>query len=98
MPLVYEKAMERQSKIANNITLKELEVSGFVKCIARQACVADPDKAKRMQTLRQSIEKQFNDLRNASGKIPTLEALADLRNVCGLMFLEQLNEADSNEP
>ena len=88
MPLVYLRALERQSNRANNITLRELEVSGFVKCIARGKCVDLLSKSERIEALRLSIAKQFQDLQLAPEGVPELEALADLRNACGLLFLE----------
>ena len=92
MPLVYTKAMERQSNIANNLTLRELEVSGFVKCIVRAACLDTQTKPERIKALKKSIEKQFSDLTLAPEGVAQLEALADLRNVSGLLFLELENK------
>lgn len=102
MPLVYEGALKRRDKIANNKHLRELEISGFVKCIARGKCCDDITlKKRRIEVHAESLIKQFEDFKNTLSNevipipinsIRTKEALADIRNVAGLLFDELDNE------
>jgi len=36
MPLIYDKALDRWNQISKNEGLRDLEISGFVKCIAKR--------------------------------------------------------------
>jgi len=85
VPLIYREAERHQRRIASDLALRELEISGFVKCVARKACLDDVSKEQRVRTLRESLTKQFADWKQ-SGE-DEREALADLRNVAGLLFL-----------
>ncbi len=87
MPLVYREAERHQIRIATNEKLRELEVSGFVKCVARKTCLDTVPEDERIKILRISLGKQCEDWKEAQGTRNELEALADLRNVAGLLFL-----------
>lgn len=87
MPLIYEKAIERRTQIIADRYLMTLEISGFVKCLVRDKCTVGT-KEERIRSLRLSLQKQIEDYKTASFFVEELEALADLRNVAGLLFLE----------
>ena len=72
--------------IARDMSLAELETSGFVKCVARKTCLGDVPQEQRTKILRESLEKQFNDWKNTCPE-DEKEALADIRNVAGLLFV-----------
>ena len=87
MPLVYQEAERHRRVITSDLKLRELEISGFTKCVARKTCLDDVPKDQRIQTLRESLTKQFDDWKKAEETQDEEEALADLRNVAGLLFL-----------
>jgi len=87
MPLVYGEAEKRRTMIALDMKLKELEISGFTKCVARKTCLDDVPKEQRIRTLRESLTKQFEDWKGSEKTLDEQEALADIRNVAGLLFL-----------
>lgn len=87
MPLVYQQAERHRRIIASDIALRELEISGFTKCVARKTCLDDIPKDQRIRTLRESLTKQFDDWVQSKESEDEREALADLRNVAGLLFL-----------
>jgi hypothetical protein len=83
LPLVYTEAEKIWKMISCDLKLAELERSGFVKYIARKTCLND---VSRVRILWESLIKQFKDFEEASYE-DQLEALADIRNVAGLLFL-----------
>jgi len=87
MPLVYQEAEKHQRVIASDIKLRELEISGFAKCVAHKTCLDDILKQEKLPILRKSLAKQFDDWKEAENTQDEQEALADLRNVAGLLFL-----------
>jgi hypothetical protein len=87
MPLVYQEASKRHRIIETNTLLKQLEIQGFAKCVARKSCLDNLPIEQQIHTLRQSLAKQFTDFTNAIDTDDKLEALADLRNVAALLFL-----------
>ena len=87
MPLVYEEAKKRYLSIASDSLLKQLEIQGFAKCVARKSCLDDIPQDMKIQTLVTSLCKQLSDFNEAVDRDDKLEALADLRNVAGLLFL-----------
>jgi len=86
LPLVYSKAEKKWRMISRDPKLAELERSGFVKCVARKTCLNLISHEERIRILRESLIKQFKDFEEASYE-DQLEALADIRNVAGLLFL-----------
>ena len=86
MPLVYTEAEKIWKMISCDLKLAELERSGFVKYIARKTCLNDVSHEERVRILRESLIKQFKDFEEADHE-DQLEALADIRNVAGLLFL-----------
>lgn len=92
MPLVYQMAKHRRDKIAMNLLLKELEIAGFLKGILGDKIKHFADKQTRIASLWSSLLKQIDDLKAAPSGYDTLEALADLRNLCGLLFVETVSE------
>lgn len=93
MPLIYSKAVNRYSKIVNSTNLTTMEIAGFIKCIARDRCQDGPNK---IEALRDSLTKQFKDWGEVKvGDIESeKEALADLRNVAGILFLALKEEEE----
>jgi len=87
MPLVYQEAVKHRAIITSDEHLRELEISGFTKCVARKTCLADIPKDQRIRILRESLVKQFDDWQINEKTQDEQEALADLRNVAGLLFL-----------
>lgn len=87
MPLVYQEAEKRRTIIASDKQLRELEISGFTKCVARKTCLGDVPREQRIRILRESLAKQFDDWKQSERTRDEQEALADLRNVAGLLFL-----------
>jgi len=89
MPLVYQEAENHQRAIASDTKLRELEISGFVKCVARKTCLDNVPRDERIKVLRESLAKQFKDWQDVEGygDLKEKEALADLRNVAGLLFV-----------
>jgi len=76
-------------KYSKNPELKELEIQGFLSGLKRGKTMDVP-----LRTLFRSLEKQHDDWLVAYVNKNILEmkkALADLRNVAGIMFLK-LNE------
>ncbi len=83
--------------IDTNSHLKNLELQGFLN---------GDKKGKTMRNMNQSriwgiVEQQFDDLASAKTNSEKLKALADLRNVAGLMFLlidnpKAFEEGDTN--
>jgi hypothetical protein len=86
MPLIYNKAEKIWKMISRDFKLAELERSGFVKCVARKTCLNGVSHEERIRILRESLIKQFKDFEEAEYE-DRLEALADIRNVAGLLFL-----------
>ncbi len=87
MPLIYGEAEKRRRMIASDIKLRELEISGFTKCVARKTCLDAVPKDQAIRTLRESLTKQFDDWKQFEKTEDEQEALADIRNVAGLLFL-----------
>jgi hypothetical protein len=89
MPLVYVKAMERHQTILRSDELKLVELLGFAKCVARKNCMSNLPILEQQHNLRKSLEKQINDWQAVSylRREDEMEALADIRNVAGLLFL-----------
>jgi len=87
MPLIYKEALARQMAIKYDTFLQQLEIHGFAKCMSRKTCMDGLPPEERIKTLRDSLAKQYDDFREASDKLDLLEALADIRNVAGLLFL-----------
>lgn len=79
MPLVFEKALKTFREISDCALLTELEIQGFAKAFDRKDVGAS--------ALVDSLAKQYDDFRKAKSYEDKLEALADLRNVAGLLFL-----------
>ena len=87
MPLVYQEAVKHRTIIASDEQLRELEISGFTKCVARKTCLDDVPREQKIRILRESLVKQFDDWKQSERTRDEQEALADLRNVAGLLFL-----------
>lgn len=87
MPLVYHEALKRRNMIAKDVFLEQMEIHGFAKCVARKTCLDAVSKEQQLEVLCPSLEKQLKDFFQAVDKEDQLEALADIRNVAGLLFL-----------
>ena len=86
MPLIFTKAEKIWKMILSDPKLAELERSGFIKCVARKTCLNDVSHEERIKILWESLIKQVKDFEEAEHE-DQLEALADIRNVAGLLFL-----------
>ena len=86
MPLVYLEALKRRNIIARDALLEQLEIHGFAKCVARKTC-AYGTREELIKVLTESLVKQYKDFKEAVDTEDKLEALADIRNVAGLLFL-----------
>jgi len=87
MPLIYKEAVKRRMAIEYDALLPQLEIHGFAKCVSRKTCMDELPREERIKTLRDSLAKQYDDFDNATDRLDLLEALADIRNVAGLLFL-----------
>jgi len=87
MPLVFCEALKRRNIIAFDSLLEQLEILGFAKCVARKTCMMNVPYAQYVTVLTDSLAKQFKDFNEVHDKQDQLEALADIRNVAGLLFL-----------
>jgi len=95
MPLVYKEATIRRDEITSNPTLKEIEISGFVKCLARKACTHEDNPTAQTVVLRNSLKKQVEDWDQISANdLVEVEALADIRNVAGILALALIKRKD----
>jgi hypothetical protein len=79
----FEKAIKYQMLIEGNEKLKALEIDGFVNGEERGKTMVDMTP-ERMFFI---VQKQLRDLGFSSTNEQKLKAIADLRNVAGLMFL-----------
>jgi len=86
MPLVYLEALKRRNSIAKDMLLEQLEIHGFAKCISRKTCIYGT-REELIKVLTKSLVKQYEDFEEAVDTEDKLEALADIRNVAGLLFL-----------
>lgn len=87
MPLVYHTAILKRALIIDNALLEILEVQGFAKCVARKTCMSESPISQYITVLTESLKKQLQDFNEATDLDDQLEALADIRNVAGLLFL-----------
>lgn len=89
MPLVYLNAKVRRLRIIENPLLEKLELLGFVKgTIAKESVVCSTeDLIKCLKKQWTDFEKQLDNESMPTLLEHTLETLADLRNVAGLLFL-----------
>jgi len=85
MPLVFGEALKRRNMVASNRLIEQMEILGFAKCVARKTCMMN--NAQYVTVLTDSLAKQFKDFNAVHDKEDQLEALADIRNVAGLLFL-----------
>jgi hypothetical protein len=86
MPLIYLEALKRRNRIVQDTFLEQLEIHGFAKCVARKTCVYGT-REELIKVLTDSLAKQYVDFAEAVDNEDKLEALADIRNVAGLLFL-----------
>ncbi|MCJ7805466.1 hypothetical protein MUP46_02385 [Patescibacteria group bacterium] len=87
MPLVYQIALKRRNTIAKDMLLEQLEIHGFAKCVSRKSCLDNLPHSAQINALTESLVKQLDDYEKAIDREDKLEALADIRNVAGLLFL-----------
>lgn len=87
MPLIYHIALERRNTITMDSLLEALEIHGFAKCVASKSCLTSETREDRIKILAESLLKQYADFNEAVDIEDKLEALADIRNVAGLLFL-----------